>query len=263
MANWRGTWASGTAYIADDSVTYGGVTYFCVTANTGQTPGTGADWALLNSFTGPGAANSIEGVTVSGTPSSGKVITATSATAANWATPAAGVVLDAIAGDIAALGTQYQGGIGKAADAGHVHPTTGVVLTSSFPLNQSTTGNAATATTAGNVTGTVAIGNGGTGQIAQQAAIDALTGTQSAGKVLRSDGTHAILAAIQAGDVPALSYDAAGAAAAAQSAAQAASLPLGGGTMSGAIAMGTSKVTGVGNASGAQDVAAFGQIPTA
>src|ERR1035438_10345142 len=53
MANWRGTWASGTAYIADDSVTYGGVTYYCVTANTGQTPGTGADWALQDVFKGP------------------------------------------------------------------------------------------------------------------------------------------------------------------------------------------------------------------
>jgi hypothetical protein len=38
-------------------------------------------------------------------------------------------------------------------------------------------------------------------------------------------------------------------------------LPKAGGTMSGAIAMGTSKITGVGNGSGAQDVAAFGQIP--
>ena len=36
-----------------------------------------------------------------------------------------------------------------------------------------------------------------------------------------------------------------------------------GGTMSGAIAMGTSKITGLGNGSGAQDAAAFGQIPTA
>jgi hypothetical protein len=40
-------------------------------------------------------------------------------------------------------------------------------------------------------------------------------------------------------------------------------LPLAGGTMSGPIAMGTSKITGVGNGSGAQDAAAFGQIPGA
>ena len=36
-----------------------------------------------------------------------------------------------------------------------------------------------------------------------------------------------------------------------------------GGTMSGAIAMGTNKITGLGNGSAAQDAAAFGQIPTA
>lgn len=36
-----------------------------------------------------------------------------------------------------------------------------------------------------------------------------------------------------------------------------------GGTMSGAIAMGTNKITGVGNGTAAQDVAAFGQIPVA
>src|SRR5208282_1266291 len=40
-------------------------------------------------------------------------------------------------------------------------------------------------------------------------------------------------------------------------------LALAGGTMSGAIAMGTSKITGLGNGSGAQDAAAFGQIATA
>jgi hypothetical protein len=38
-------------------------------------------------------------------------------------------------------------------------------------------------------------------------------------------------------------------------------LPLAGGTMTGAIAMGANKLTGVGNGSGAQDAAAFGQIP--
>jgi hypothetical protein len=47
-------------------------------------------------------------------------------------TGAAGIVqLDGAAGDIAALGTQAAGAIGKAADAGHVHPTTGLVDTTS------------------------------------------------------------------------------------------------------------------------------------
>lgn len=39
----------------------------------------------------------------------------------------------------------------------------------------------------------ITIGHGGTGQTTQQAAIDALTGTQVAGTALRSDGTHATL----------------------------------------------------------------------
>lgn len=74
-------------------------------------------------------------------------------------------------------------------------------------LNQNTTG------TASNVTGTVAIGNGGTGQTTQQAAINALTGTQSSGKYLRSDGTNATLASIQAVDVPTLNQNTTGTAA--------------------------------------------------
>lgn len=81
--------------------------------------------------------------------------------------------------------------------------TTGVpsiAIASDFPiLNQSTTGNSA------NVTGVVAIVNGGTGQTTQQAAINALTGTQGAGKFLRSDGTNSTLTAITAADVPVLS----------------------------------------------------------
>jgi hypothetical protein len=54
------------------------------------------------------------------------------------------------------------------------------------------------------------VAQGGTGQGTQQAAIDALTGTQSAGKVVRSDGTHATLSAVQAGDVPVLNQNTTG-----------------------------------------------------
>jgi hypothetical protein len=74
-------------------------------------------------------------------------------------------------------------------------------------LNQSTTG------TASNVTGTVAINHGGTGQTTQQAAITALTGTQTSGRYLRSDGTNASLSAIQAADVPTLNQSTTGTAA--------------------------------------------------
>lgn len=56
-------------------------------------------------------------------------------------------------------------------------------------------------------------------------------------------------------------FDAAGAASAAQAAAEASSLPLAGGTMAGPVAMGGSKVTGLGNGSAAGDAAAYGQTP--
>ena len=45
-------------------------------------------------------------------------------------TSVAGIVqLDGVATDIQPLGTQAAGGTGKAADAGHTHPTSGVALT--------------------------------------------------------------------------------------------------------------------------------------
>ena len=58
--------------------------------------------------------------------------------------------------------------------------------------------------------GVVPIAAGGTGQTTQQAAINALTGTQSSGKYLRSDGANATLATIQAGDVPTLNQNTTG-----------------------------------------------------
>jgi hypothetical protein len=78
----------------------------------------------------------------------------------------------------------------------------------SFPtFNQNTTG------TASNVTGVVAIANGGTGQTTQAAALTALAGTQSSGKYLRSDGTNTVLATIVAGDLPTLNQSTTGSAA--------------------------------------------------
>lgn len=57
----------------------------------------------------------------------------------------------------------------------------------------------------------LSLAHGGTGQIAQQAAMDALAGAQAAGRYLRSDGTHTTLTAIAAADLPAASMSTQGA----------------------------------------------------
>ena len=74
-------------------------------------------------------------------------------------------------------------------------------------LNQNTTG------TAANVTGTVAIINGGTGETTRQAALDALAGAVTSGQYLRGNGTDVVMSAIQAGDVPTLNQNTTGTAA--------------------------------------------------
>jgi hypothetical protein len=89
-------------------------------------------------------------------------------------------------------------------------PTSGNFSTGTFTwptFNQNTTG------TAANVTGTVAIANGGTGQTTRQAAIDALAGAVTAGQYLRGDGTDVVMSAIQAADVPTLNQNTTGTAA--------------------------------------------------
>jgi hypothetical protein len=78
----------------------------------------------------------------------------------------------------------------------------------SFPtFNQNTTG------TASNVTGTVAIANGGTGQTTRQNAMDALAGAVTSGQYLRGNGTDVVMSAIQAADVPTLNQNTTGTAA--------------------------------------------------
>ena len=89
-------------------------------------------------------------------------------------------------------------------------PTSGNFSTGTFTwptFNQNTTG------TAANVTGTVAIANGGTGEITRQAAMDALAGAVTSGQYLRGNGTDVVMSAIQAADVPTLNQNTTGTAA--------------------------------------------------
>ncbi len=83
----------------------------------------------------------------------------------------------------------------------------GIQVTDVPTLNQNTTG------TAANVTGTVAIANGGTGQTTQQTAINALAGGVTAAEYLRGDGTNVSLSGIQVSDVPTLNQNTTGTAA--------------------------------------------------
>ena len=117
-------------------------------------------------------------------------------------------------------------------------------------LNQSTTG------TAANVSGTVGLANGGTGQVTQQAAIDALTGTQTAGTYLRSSGTHAALAAIQAADVPTLNQNTTGTAANITDTLDQVPAP------AAAVSLNSKKITNLANGTASTDAVAFGQIPS-
>lgn len=58
----------------------------------------------------------------------------------------------------------------------------------------------------------ITIANGGTGQTTQQGALDALSGSQVAGKFLRGDGTHVSMQTIQVSDVPILNQNTTGSA---------------------------------------------------
>lgn len=63
------------------------------------------------------------------------------------------------------------------------------------------------------VTGTLPLGNGGTGQTTAQAAINALAGATTSGQYLRGNGTNVVMSAIQATDVPTLNQNTTGTAA--------------------------------------------------
>lgn len=55
--NWRGTWVSGTSYIQNDAVAYGGASWFCFLATSGTTTPNvdNTHWALLASQGAAGA----------------------------------------------------------------------------------------------------------------------------------------------------------------------------------------------------------------
>jgi hypothetical protein len=87
-------------------------------------------------------------------------------------------------------------------------PTFRAIVAADIPtLNQNTTG------TASNVTGTVAIANGGSGQTTAQLGMNAFAGAVTSGSYLRGNGTNVVMSTIQAADVPTLNQNTTGTAA--------------------------------------------------
>jgi hypothetical protein len=105
------------------------------------------------------------------------------------------------------FGTQTANTFLAAPNGAAGNPSFRTIVASDIPtLNQNTTG------TASNVTGTVAIANGGTGSTTAQAAINALAGATTSGRFLRGNGTNVVMNTIQAADVPTLNQNTTGSA---------------------------------------------------
>ena len=169
-----------------------------------------------------------------GTPVIGDVPTVTQASplAMDWAAPLVNPMTTA--GDMIAGGT---GGAAQRLAAG----SNGQVLTVSggAPSWQPVTGGPPSGSAGGDLGSTypdptvvathlsapLPLAQGGTGQSAQQAAMDALAGAQTSGDYLRGNGTHVVMAAIQAADVPTLNQNTTGNAATATNLAGGATLP--------------------------------------
>jgi len=225
FVNYEGTWnASTNTPTLVSSVGTKGDYYVVSTTGTtnlnGITTWTQGDWAIFNGSAWEKVDNtdlvsSVAGrtgaVTLSTTDISGLGTMATQAASSVAITGGSitGItdlaLLDGGTGSSTASGARTNLGLVIGTDV--LAPNGSAASLTSFPtFNQNTTG------TASNVTGIVALANGGSGQTTAQLAINAFAGAVTSGSYLRGNGTNVVMNTIQAADVPTLNQSTTGSA---------------------------------------------------
>jgi hypothetical protein len=103
-------------------------------------------------------------------------------------------------------------GNGTVTSVGGTGTVNGITLTGTVTSSGSLTlgGTLSGVSLSTQVTGTLPIANGGTGETTRQAAMDALAGAVTSGQYLRGNGTDVVMSAIQAADVPTLNQNTTG-----------------------------------------------------
>jgi len=124
----------------------------------------------------------------------------------------AGSVANALTLGTYLTGTSYNGGTAVTAtvDATDANTASKVVARDASGNFSAGTITATLSGNATNVSGTVALANGGTGETTRQAAMDALAGAVTSGQYLRGNGSDVVMSTIQAGDVPTLNQNTTG-----------------------------------------------------